>query len=120
MTSSQIIQMYVLCIDRDPYRLQVLADWAIAEDTVNQPNPSVKPHASDAMTKSSLVTSSRTKCGGRNVFISKQAGRALRCSSRVQSGHTRAALDSRSVSAASHLNMRIRSPRTESEGEEQS
>lgn len=74
ITSSQIIQMYVLCIDRDPYRLQVLAVWAIAEDTVNQPNPSVKPHASDAMTKSSLVTSSRTNCGGRYVFISKRAG----------------------------------------------
>lgn len=107
------------CIDRDPYRLQVLAVCAIAEDTVSQPNPSVKPHARDAMIKSSLVTSSRTNCGGRNVFISSVLGTQVL--KPFQSGHSRAALDSRSVSAAaSHLNMRIRSPRTESEGGEQS
>lgn len=71
------------------------------------------------MTKSSLVTSSWTKCGGRNVFISSVLDPQVL--KPVQSGHARAALDSRSVSAgASHLNMRIRSPRTESEGGEQS
>lgn len=50
-------------MERMPYRFQMRNVCLTAAHVVSQPKPSVKPHASEAMAKSSLVTSSRTKCG---------------------------------------------------------
>lgn len=46
-----------------PLLLQILAVCLMAAHVVSQPKPMVKPHAKEAMAKSSLVVSSRTKCG---------------------------------------------------------